>query len=98
MSVIVTKGHIEPFNLKVGDWESYLNRFECFLVANGIEEDDIRHATFLSTCSQAVFDIARDLVASAKLLETPLGVIKARLHEYFTPKTSIAIQCCAFHQ
>ncbi|KAL8213261.1 UNVERIFIED_CONTAM: hypothetical protein K2H54_061789 [Gekko kuhli] len=47
------------------------------LTANSTEGDDVRRITFLRNCGQAVFDIARDLVAPSKLLEIPLGIIKA---------------------
>ncbi|KAL8172862.1 UNVERIFIED_CONTAM: hypothetical protein K2H54_028165 [Gekko kuhli] len=78
---MVSKGHIELFNPKVGNWESYLDRFECFLITNSIEGNDVLHTTFLSNWGQAVFNIARDLVAPFKVLETSLSIIKTRLTE-----------------
>ncbi|KAL8219227.1 UNVERIFIED_CONTAM: hypothetical protein K2H54_014315 [Gekko kuhli] len=96
--VMVTTSHIEPFDPKVGNWESYLDCFECYLVANGIEGDNVHCTTLLSTCGQEVFDMARNLVAPSKLLVTPLDEIKTKLKDYFKLKTSAAIHCCAFHQ
>ncbi|KAL8185484.1 UNVERIFIED_CONTAM: hypothetical protein K2H54_053082 [Gekko kuhli] len=64
---MVTMSHFEPFNPKVVNWESYLDHFECCLIANDIEEDDVRHATLLSTCGQEkcslqLFDFQRNRV------------------------------------
>ncbi|KAL8220670.1 UNVERIFIED_CONTAM: hypothetical protein K2H54_051828 [Gekko kuhli] len=84
--------HIEPFDPKVGNWESYLYCFECYLIANGIEGDDVRCTTLLSTCSQEVFDIARNLVAPSKLLVMLLDEIQTKLKEYFKPKTDDSIR------
>ncbi|KAL8190234.1 UNVERIFIED_CONTAM: hypothetical protein K2H54_045559, partial [Gekko kuhli] len=88
---MTTKGRIELFDPKVGNWESYLNHFECFLVANGIEGDNVRRATLMSTCGQEVFNVAWNLVAPSKLLGTPLDTIKMKLNNYFKPKMSAAV-------
>ena len=39
MNMVVTLGHIEPFNVQTDDWSLYMKRLSQYFVANDITED-----------------------------------------------------------
>ena len=51
------------YNLENGeDWVEYAERFEMYLTANGIGEEDIMRATFLASIGGPAYRLLRSLV------------------------------------
>ena len=44
------KGHFEPFDVAVEDWDLHISRFQFHLTANEINDAECVKATFLSVC------------------------------------------------
>ena len=53
---------ISEFDMQTDDWVEYNDRFDMFLLANGVEGDDIKRAVFLSTIGSAPYKLLRSLV------------------------------------
>ena len=63
---MVSIGKLEAFEGSSKEWASYVERFEQFLVANGIEEPKKIVATFLTAIGSKTYDLLKDIVAPTK--------------------------------
>ena len=61
-------GKIGEFDSATEDWASYLERLQCYLLANGVA-DDKKRDTFLCCVGRETFGLLRALVAPAKPTE-----------------------------
>lgn len=61
----------EPFNQSTETWDSFLDRFDCFLAANDYKAlpTDRKQAVFLSVCGHKMF--ARALLALLRVQNVP---------------------------
>lgn len=91
--LMAAKSHFEPFDAAVGNWGSYLTRFEFFLAASDIASDEKRHSSFLTCVGQETFHLAQALVSPAGLGNTPFSTIEEKLKQHLTLKRSV-IACC----
>ena len=56
----------EPFDAKTDDWILYCQRFEQFLLANGITNDDPKKHLFLAMMGGVTFKLLANLIALEK--------------------------------
>ena len=55
-------GSMSEFRIGDEDWVEYSERFEMYLLANGVAEESIKRAVFLSTIGGAPYKLLRSLV------------------------------------
>lgn len=69
-----------PFNPATETWESYIERFECFLEANNFADlpSNRKRVYFLNFCGTEMFETARALLAPLRLGDS-VGQIKETL-------------------
>ena len=79
-------GAPEPFDAKTDDWILYCQRFEHFLLANGIKDDDRKKHLFLAMMGGATFKLLANLVAPKSSGEVEYAEIHKVLKEHYKPK------------
>ena len=62
----LTLGCLEPYDSTKEDWSAYTERFEQFILANGVEEENKIVATFLTIVGSKTCNLLRDLMAPEK--------------------------------
>jgi len=72
------------FNLGVDDWVEYSERFEMYLMANGVTDGDIRRAVFLSTIGGPAYKLLRSLVGEEVKTQSLDNLSKA-MKEHLKP-------------
>ena len=79
-------GAPEPFDAKTDDWILYCQRFEHFLLANGIKDDDPKKHLFLAMMGGATCKLLANLVAPKSLGDVEYENIHKVLREHYKPK------------
>ena len=79
-------GSSEAFELSSDDWRLYAQRFEHFLLANGIEDDSKRRHLLLALIGNSTFKLLTNLVAPKKPGELSYKEICEQLEKHFSPK------------
>ena len=90
-------GKIGEFDSATEDWASYLERLQCYMLANGVE-DDKKRDTFLCCVGRETFGLLRALVAPAKLTEKTFQELTAALTAHLTPKPLVIAERFRFHK
>ncbi len=76
-------GNIGPWEEKEEAWESYTERMEQYLQANGVTDGDKRKAVLLSTVGSKTFMLLRNLLAPAKPSDKSYqDIVDALTHNY----------------
>ena len=79
-------GHIEEYNTGE-DIEEYLERIECYFVANEVKEDK-RISVMLSVTGPKTYKTLRSITSPAKPTEKTLPQLKELLIKHYNPKPS----------
>ena len=80
---------ISEFNLENGeDWVEYSERFEMYLLANGIGEDNIKRAVFLSSVGGPTYKLLRSLVGETVKTKTFAELVTA-LKDHLHPVPNV---------
>ena len=80
---------ISEFNLENGeDWVEYSERFEMYLLANQIGEDDIKRAVFLSSIGGPTYKLLRSLVGETIKTTSFKDLVKA-LKDHLHPVPNV---------
>ncbi|KAG8126719.1 hypothetical protein E2320_021776 [Naja naja] len=81
---------LPPFRPTTETWESYINRFDCFLDAINLTDisDHRKKSYFLSFCGATVFDTATALLAPCSIKTIPWEELKEILSKHYSPKPS----------
>ena len=95
---MVSIGKLEAFEGSSKEWASYVERFEQFLVANGIEEPKKIVATFLTVIGSKTYDLLKDIVAPTKPSELKFEEILAALNKHYDPKPLVIAERFNFHK
>ena len=95
MSALV--GSPEVFELSTNNWCLYAQRFEHFLLANGVTDDSKHLHLLLTLIGNSTFKLLANLVAPRKPGELSYAQICKQLEKHFSPKpVKIAERFC-FH-
>ncbi len=95
---MVSIGKLEAFGGSSKEWASYVERFEQFLVANGIGEPKKIVATFLTAIGSKTYDLLKDIVAPTKPSELKFEEILAALNKHYDPKPLVIAERFNFHK
>ena len=79
-------GSPEAFEPSSDDWRLYAQRFEHFLLVNGIEDDSKRRHLLLALIGNSTFKLLTNLVAPKKPGELSYKEICEQLEKQFSPK------------
>lgn len=83
------------FNSVSESWDSYIERFKCFLEANDLEDisGSRKRASFLTHCGPEMFAMAMGLLAPQTVHEVSWETLVTKLKGYYAPLPS-RIACC----
>lgn len=90
-------GHINPFDESLEQWTTYVERFEFFVTANGIEEEK-KLAVFLSVIGASTYGLLRSLVAPEKPGAKTYAQLIEVLKGHFSPKPIVIAERFRFHK
>ena len=77
---------MESFDPEKEDWNEYTERFEQFILANGVEGEKKVVATFLTTVGSKTYNLLRDLLAPAKPSTMKYAELIETLQSHYEPK------------
>lgn len=85
-----------PFNQAQETWDSFLDRFDCFLAANDYKAllGNRKLAVFLSVCGHDMFETA--LLAPLRVQDVPWDTLIVKLKGHYAPLPSWVAQHHAF--
>ena len=89
---------MEPFDPEKEDWNAYTERFEQFILANGVEGEKKVVATFLTTVGSKTNNLLRDLLAPAKPSAMKYAELVETLQSHYEPKPLIIAKRFHFHK
>lgn len=90
-------GNIGPFDDTVEQWSAYTERFEFFVLANGISAEK-KVATFLTVMGAKTFNVFRALIQPKKPGEFTYDNIVKTLSEHFSPKPLMIAERFRFYK
>lgn len=90
-------GNIGPFDDSVEQWSAYTERFEFFVLANGVSEEK-KVATFLTVMGPKTFNLFRALVQPKKPGEFTYAQIVTTLTAHFSPKPLLIAERFRFYK
>jgi len=91
-------GHMDPFDDSSETFELYIERFEMFIVANGITEDDKKKATFLSLIGPKTYGLLRSLTTPDKPKDKTFEALTQLLKNHLSPPPLEIAETYRFHQ
>ncbi|KAG8124714.1 hypothetical protein E2320_019986 [Naja naja] len=96
---IAAPSSFAPFHLALETWDSYINRFECFIEANDLVRttSNLKKAYFLSFCGAEIFDTARSLLAPQTVQSVSWDTLQDIPGNHYMPKPSQIAHRHAFH-
>ena len=97
MRMTALVGSPEAFEPSTDDWRLYAQRFEHFLLANGITDDSKRLHLLLALIGNATLKLLADLVAPQKPGELSYNKICEQLEKHFSPKPVKIAERFRFH-
>ena len=94
----LTLGCIEPFDGTKEDWSAYTERFDQFILANGVEEEKKIVATFLTIVGSKTYNLLRDLLAPEKPSSRKYEELIEVLAKHYDPKPLVIAERFHFHK
>lgn len=97
-------GNIETFNVHSNNvgirWQKWIKRFDNFLIASGITDNERKQAMLLHCVGDEVFDIFNSLPdpTNSAVNMTCYEKAKLKLNNYFTPKINTEFEIYNFRQ
>ena len=92
-----TIGHIEPFNNEKENWDSYVQRFNHYLLANDIEDENTMVSVFLTIIGSKTYKLLRNLVAPGKPADLKYQELVEILGKHFNPAPLLIAKRFHFH-
>ncbi|KAH7949570.1 hypothetical protein HPB49_012319 [Dermacentor silvarum] len=90
-------GKIAEFDPKLQNFESYLERFELFVQANDIKEEE-KLPVFLTVIGAEAYEVLKNIVVPASPSETTYVEAKRLLKEHYSPRSSVIAERCRFNK
>ena len=79
------------------EWVSYSERFDFYLLANGVDDATLQLATLLSSVGPATYKLIRSLCSPASPKDKTYKDIVKLLTDHYRPKPAIAVERFKFH-
>lgn len=99
VKVMSTVGNIEQFDVTQPEkWVSYYTRYELFLIANDVQGEERKKATFLTLAGPQLFDLLTSLASPKPVSALSLINIKEILTNHFSPRPSEIGSFYKFHK
>ena len=89
---------MESFDPEKEDWNACTERFEQFILTNGVEGEKKVVATFLTTVGSETYNLVRDLLAPAKPSTMKYAELVETLQSHYEPKPLIIAERFHFHK
>ena len=94
---MATHGVFGEFIQGQEDWTAYCERLEQYTVANDIKDVGKKHATLLSTCGAATYQLIHNLVVPGKPTDHSIEDLVKQVTDHLTPPPSSIVQCYKFN-
>ena len=90
-------GAVGEFDSSMEDWESYIERVEFYMTANGITDEAKKRATLFSICGVKTYHTIRNLAAPTAPGAIAYDDILALAQGHFCPKPDVTVQRYKFN-
>lgn len=87
----------EVFDFDIGDWESYIERFEFFLEAHGVTVPATQKAVFYASCGSDLYNLVKSLVFPKTINQVTLLEVIEILKKHFNPRPNEIVESYKFH-
>ena len=94
---MATFGQVGAFTEGQEEWKQYVERLEQYLIANGVENANKKHAIFLSTIGPQAYKLLSSLVAPAAPGEKTYEELVQAMTDHHSPTPSEIVQRYRFH-
>jgi len=91
-------GQMDPFDDSAETFQLYLERFEMFALANGIEDENKKKATFLSLIGSKTYGLLRSLATPDKPKDKDFASLTKLLKDHLSPAPLEIAETYRFHQ
>ncbi|XP_043067118.2 uncharacterized protein [Drosophila bipectinata] len=92
-------GTLEPFDLLTpGKWKAYRDRFELYLLANGIMDKDRKKAAFLTLAGAPLYELLVSLASPRQVSDLELTEVYDILTSHLVPRQSEIAAFYHFHK
>jgi len=91
-------GHMDSYDESSENFGVYMERFDMFILANGITDDDKRKAIFLSIIGSKTYSLLRSLTAPDKPKDKDLDTLTELLKNHLSPAPLEIAETYRFHQ
>ena len=96
---MASTSNFEAFLLNGSEnWESYIDRLECYFEANDITDIRKKRSVLLSACGKEAFALLRNLLAPAKPRDTAFDVIVKTMADHLNPQPAEIAQRHIFYR
>lgn len=79
-------------------WETFSEQLEFYLIEKDITDEKKKVSALMTRVDQETYDLIKELLAPAKIIDKKFDDITKLLQDHFNPKPSIAMERCKFHQ
>jgi len=76
---------MSEFKMGEEDWVEYSERFEQYLLANGVTDGDIQRAVFISTIGGTTYKLLHSLVGEGEVKTKSMADLSKALKEHLKP-------------
>ena len=90
-------GNVTEYISTEESFDDYLERIECYFVANSISDDKIKLAIFLSVVGATTYKIISSLVAPDKPREKDFASLTSTVKKHFNPTPNIIVERFKFN-
>ncbi|CAL9701119.1 unnamed protein product [Knipowitschia caucasica] len=90
-------GHMDTFDSSMEDWSIYVEIFDQYCLANGIE-DERKVAVLLSLMGAKTYNLLRSLIAPAKPADKTIEEITRTLKNHLNPASLVFAERFRFHK
>lgn len=97
MAAISMVGQLEPYKL-TSPWNHYRERLEFYFEANGVLNDNMKRAIFLTMVGEMTYEVIRSLCTPLSPRDITYAEIIERLDTHFNPIPNEIVQRYNFHK
>ncbi|KAL3974523.1 interleukin 1 receptor-like 1 [Sarotherodon galilaeus] len=94
---MATIGLLTEFAEGDGDWIEYVERLECFFLANDISDEGKKRSVLLSACGARTYKLIRNLTTPRKPGDFSFKELVMLVQNHHCPKPSMIVQQFKFH-
>lgn len=87
----------QEFDIKIDEWESYIERFGFFIEAKGISDVTRQKAIFYASCGADLYALIKSLIFPQTVSQVSLVEVINTLNSHFSPRPNEIVESYKFH-